>query len=843
MAPILNAFTDSPLRGDLEEEYRFLCDETGVWKADLWYWRQTLKSMPSLLNICVYWSVYMLKNYLKIAVRNITRNKGYSFINIAGLAVGIACCLLIILWVKDELSYDRFHENADVLYRVEFDQNYSGRMFHVNVTSHPLGPGIVAELPGIEAMTRFTIPDEVLVKNKEKSFYEDGFVCVDPAFFTMFSFPFIHGEAGTALDDNFSIVITEDLAHKYFGNYDPIGRVLTVNEQYDFKVTGVVRNLPRNSSVRFNLAVPYEFLRVVGIPLDRWNNNSVVTYVKLAAQALPNDMGKKILAVVAKNVDAKDQTYSIRPVTDIHLRSHFGFGTSGRQNQYINIFSMIAAFILLIACINFMNLATARSAKRAREVGLRKVVGALKTQVVRQFFCESCFFTFLALLLALGLVWLLLPAFNQLSGKEIALGVLVDGAVPFLILGVALITGILAGSYPALFLSAFPPIRILRGGSSGAGRGSGFRRVLVVIQFSLSIGLIIGTGIVSQQLDFIKGKDLGFEKEHLLYIQMRSGLEKKYEGFKNALLRSADILAVSASGERPSGIYSNFNGARWEGKPDDMEISFSFSAVDYDYLAASGIELAAGRSFSREITSDADAGFIVNETAVKVMGMDAAVGKPFSISDTPGTIIGVVKDFHFLPLRKRIDPLVLFIRPRSLRYVLIRINGTNVPQALHQIEQTWYQVMPQHPFEYRFISQDFDAQYRSEQRMGNVLKVFSVLAVFIACLGLFGLVSHAAEQRRRELGIRKVLGAGMGRIGLLLTKEFFVLVLAANLIAWPISYLAMRWWLQNFAYRAPIRPELFLLSAGTALVIALLTVMYQAVKAGLTDPVQALKHE
>jgi len=843
LAPLLNPFTESSLTGDLEEEYRCLCEEKGIRRADLWYWRQVLKSMPWLLNIRVYWSFQMLKNYFKIAFRNITRNKGYSFINIVGLAVGIAGCLLISLWVKDELSYDRFHENADLLYRVEFEQNYSGRMYHVNVSSHPLGPALKAELPEIEEMTRFTYPEEVMIHFEDKTFYEEGFVCVDSAFFSMFSFPFRRGEAETALKETAVMVITEDLAHKYFGNRDPVGRVLTVNGRHDFTVSGVVKNPPSNSTIRFSMAVPYDFQRVLGRSLDQWNNNSVFTFVRLGDNVSSRGMGEKIEAVVNKHSENSEQIYSIRSLTDIHLQSHSGFGKAGRQNQYVYIFSVIAMFVLLIACTNFMNLATARSARRAREVGLRKVVGAFKNQIIRQFFCESGLLTFLALILALGMVWILLPVFNQVSGKEVSLAALGQGSIPFLIAGVTVFTGLLAGSYPALFLSAFQPIETLRGSLTRGLRGKLFRRVLVVLQFSLSIGLIIGTGVVSSQLGYIQGKDLGFDKDHLIYIQMRAGLDKSYAGFKDGLLRSPDIMAVSAAGERPSAIYSNFSGADWEGKPDDSSVSFSFCAVDYDYTAATGIEIASGRGFSRELASDADRGYVVNETAVAVMGMDDPIGKRFSASENHGTIIGVVKDFHFLSLRKKVDPLVLFLSSENLRYVLIRVNGSNIPQALAHIKNTWGRVMPQAPFEYRFINQDFDAEYRAEQRMGSMLRIFSLLAVFVACLGLFGLASHAAEQRTREIGIRKVLGADMGRIGLLLTREFLFLVLAANLFAWPVSYLAMRWWLQDFAYRTPIRPELFLISSGAALAIALLTVVFQAVKAGLTDPVQALKHE
>jgi ABC-type antimicrobial peptide transport system permease subunit len=840
---LLNEYAEVPLLGDLEEEYRCVATESGKRYARMWYWRQVIKSLPNIFNNSIYWSSAMFKNYVKIAFRNLQRHKMYSSLNIIGLAVGILCSLLISLWVLDELSYDRFHTHADRLYRVEFDQNYSGQLYHVNVSPHPMAPALVQEIPEIENATRVNPMGELLVKHAEKTFFEDSVMAVDPSFLEMFSYPLLQGDVRTALADPYSIILTEDRARTYFGHGEAIGRTLNINNSMDFTVTGVMKDIPRTGYLQFDALVPYELLRTLGRDLEQWDNNTTLTFSLLQKNTQPDSVASKIHALVTKHDSGEDQTYSLRPLTEIHLYSYFGFGGKRGNAQYVALFSAIAIFVLLIACINFMNLSTARSAKRAREVGVRKVVGAVKRQIIMQFYGESCIFTFLALILALICVNLALPAFNTLTGKDISFAALTSGSTPLAVLGILLTTGFIAGSYPALFLSSFHPVKVLKGTVSSGASGRVFRKILVVVQFSLSISLIIGTGIVYSQLNYMKEKTIGFETDHLLAIQMRGSVKDSYGALKKELLKHSGVVAVSASNSKPSGIYSNAGGADWEGKDPERDVSVHFASVDYDYFEAADMEMVGGRSYSLDFPSDSESAYVVNEELQRLMGVDSAVGKQFTFGERTGTIVGVVKDFHFLSLRKKIEPLVLLLRPQFTRHLLIRIQPGNVASTLDGLERTWSRVVPGFPFDFEFINEDFEVMYRTEQRMGSVLKYFSFLAVFVACLGLFGLASFAAEQRTREIGIRKVLGASIPRIAYLLCREFTFLVLLANLVAWPVVYLAMRNWLGGFAYRTSIGWEIFFLAGFMAFVIALLTVSYQALKTALSNPVRALKYE
>ena len=843
LARLLNEYAEVPLLGDLEEEYRCVAKESGKRYARMWYWRQVLKSLPNIFNNSFYWSAAMFKNYIKIALRNLQKHKMYSLLNIIGLAVGILCSLLISLWVLDELSYDRFHTHADRLYRVEFDQDYSGQLFHVNVSPHPMAPALVEEIPEVEKATRVNRMGEFLVKFTEKTFFEDSVLAVDPSFLEMFSYPLLQGDARTALADPFSIILTEDRARTYFGHGEAIGKTLNINNSMDFTVTGVMKNIPRTGYLQFDAVIPYELLRTQGVNLENWDNNTTLTFALLRNNTEPDSVATKVHALMTKHDSSGDQIYSLRPLTQIHLHSYFGFGGKRGNAQYITLFSVIAVFVLLIACINFMNLSTARSFKRAREVGMRKVVGAVKRQIVTQFYGESCIFTFLALILALICVNLALPAFNALTGKDISFAALTSGSTPLAVLGILLTTGFIAGSYPALFLSSFHPVKVLKGTVSSGASGRVFRKILVVVQFSLSISLIIGTGIVYSQLNYMKEKSLGFETDHLLTVQMRGGVKDSYGALKKELVKHPGVVEVSAGSTKPSSIYSNGGGADWEGKDPEWDVSVHFTSVDYDYIEAADIEMAGGRSYSQDFPSDSESAIVVNEELQRIMGTDSAVGKRFTFGGRTNTIIGVVKDFHFLPLRKKIEPLALMLRPEFSRLLLIRIQPENVATTLDNLEETWSRVVPGFPFDYEFINEDFEAMYRTEQRMGSVLKYFSFLAVFIACLGLFGLASFAAEQRTREIGIRKVLGASIPRIAYLLCREFTFLVLLANFVAWPVVYLAMRNWLGGFAYRTSIGWEIFFLAGFMAFVIALLTVSYQALKTALSNPVRALKYE
>jgi putative ABC transport system permease protein len=843
LARLLNKYAEVPLLGDLEEEYRSVAAGSGKSRARFWYYRQLIKSLPFIFNHSFYWSAEMFKNYVKIALRNLQRHKMYSSLNIIGLAVGITCSLLISLWVLDELSYDKFHTHADRLYRVEFDQNYSGQLYHVNVSPHPMAPALVEEIPEVEDATRVNPMGELLIKHAEMTFFEDSVMAVDPSFLEMFSYPLHQGDVRTALANPNSIILTEDRAKTYFGHGEAIGKTLNINNSMDFTVTGVMKNIPKTGYLQFDALVPYELLRTLGRDLEQWDNNTTLTFALLRKNAQPDSVAQKIHALTIKHDSGEDQTYSLRPLTQIHLYSYFGFGDKRGNAQYVALFFAIAIFVLLIACINFMNLSTARSAKRAREVGMRKVVGAVKRQIITQFYGESCIFTFLSLILALLCVNLALPAFNALTGKDISFVTLASGYTPLVVLGILMITGFIAGSYPALFLSSFHPVRVLKGTISSGSSGAIFRKILVVVQFSLSISLIIGTGIVYSQLDYMKEKTLGFETDHLLAIQMRGSVKDSYGTLKKELLKHPDVVAVSAASHKPSGIYSNAGGADWEGKDPEQDVSVHFTSVDYDYFETADMEMVGGRSYSLDFPSDSESAYVVNEELQRLMGIDSAVGKQFTFGERTGTIIGVVKDFHFLSLRKKIEPLILLLRPEYIYYLMTRIRPENVAVTLNDIESTWSRVIPGFPFDYEFINEDFELMYRAEQRMGSVLKYFSFLAVFIACLGLFGLASFAAEQRTREIGIRKVLGASIPRITFLLCREFTLLVLLANLVAWPVVYLAMRNWLADFAYRTVIGWETFFFAGVLALVIALFTVSYQALKAALSNPARALKYE
>jgi putative ABC transport system permease protein len=787
----------------------------------------------------------MIKNYLKIALRNIRRHPGYSTINIAGLAIGLACCLFILIWVLDELSYDKFHENAPYLYRVEENQYYSGRVYHVTVTPYPLAPALKQDFPEIIEATQYVGLGGQLLRYGEKAFFETGIKAVAPAFFRMFTFPFVKGDSKTALDDPFSIVISEEIAEKYFGDEDPIGKVFSINNRYDMKVMGVMKNVPNNSYLQFDMVIPYALLEKVGAVSDSMGSNSILTFVQLQKDASLQLVNDKIRGFIKKHVPDSVTELELALYSRIHLHQYFGYGRDMGQIKYVYIFSLIAFFVLLIACINFMNLSTARSANRAREVGVRKVVGALKYHIIRQFYGESVIYAFIGLVFAVILVVLLMSPFNNLSGKELSLAILGNWQIILGFIGVTLFTGLVAGSYPAIFLSSFQPVRVIKGSlKSGAG-STLFRRILVVFQFALSIFLIIGTVVVYNQLQYMKNRDVGYDKENLVYIPMRGRTGRFYSALKNALVRDPRVLNVTGSDHRPSSIGSNSGGANWDGKDPGQVVLIGMSGVDYDYIETVGIELTEGRSFSKEYSTDQTEAFIVNEEVAKLMEKKSVVGERFSFVGRDGKIIGVMKNFHYYSLRNKIEPLAIYMRPadQGFNYTLIRIPSENISASLDFLKETWQKVVPNFPFEYRFLVDDFEYYYRSEERMGDLLKYFSIFAVFIACLGLFGLASFTAEQRTKEIGIRKVLGATVPQITLLLCKEFFILVLLANIISWPVAYFVMRNWLQDFAYQTSLGVFTFVLTMALALIIALLTVSFQAVKAAIANPVDALKYE
>jgi ABC-type antimicrobial peptide transport system permease subunit len=700
-----------------------------------------------------------------------------------------------------------------------------------------------SEIPEIEHAVRTAGMGELLVRYGDKILYQDGIMAVDPAYLEIFTFPLVKGDSSTALSDPLSMIVSEELAAKYFGDEDPLGQTLTIDTRHTFRITGVMKNIPQNSDFRFKMLLSFKFLEDQGYTNDSWDSNNIPTYIKLRGDASAAQVTAKITELNARNRDTEDLTFSLMPLARIHLYSHFGFDTGPRASQYVYIFSVIAFFVLLIACINFMNLSTARSAKRAKEVGIRKVVGAVRGEITRQFYGESLLFTLISLVIALGIVVVALPLFNSLTGKSISLNLFSYWELLGGLAGVALVTGLISGSYPALFLGSFQPIRTLRGKLRSGPKSVFFRRALVVVQFTLSISLIIGTGVVYSQLNFLKSKKLGYEKEHTVYLPMRGVDRSLYGRLKSELKRNPDLLGVSGARHRPSAIGSNTDSARWEGRDPEIDVSTYMTQVDYDFFETMGINLVEGRSFSQEFSTDRESAFIINEELVKVMGVESAVNLRFGFGNTDGQVIGIVRNFHFLSLKRNIEPLVITLNPDSINYVMIRLSSQDIPASLAFIEETWKRVVPNFPFEFRFMNEDFDALYRGEERMGDILKYFAGLAVFIACLGLLGLASFAAEQRTKEIGIRKVLGASSYQITALIYKEFIILLGAANLVAWPVSYLVMRGWLQDFAYRTGISVFIFVIAALAAVLSAFLTVGFQALKASRANPVKALRYE
>jgi len=785
----------------------------------------------------------MIKNYLKIALRNIRRHKGYSFINIAGLAIGMACCILILLWVQDELKYDRFHENASDIYRVIQDINFTDHSTTWAITQGPLGPSLEKDFPEIIHATRITWRGFRLTYNEK--IFDESVGMADGAIFEMFTFPLIEGDPATALSEPRSIVLTEETAEKYFGDENPIGKTIKADNQYDFLVTGVMKNVPHNSHLQFDFLIPFIFGRELNYTVDNWRNSQFRTYVQLQKGIPYREVLQKISGYLyEKPTIEKDARLNLQPLTRIHLYSNYEFDAAHGDITFVTIFSVIAFFILLIACINFMNLTTARSGNRAKEVGMRKVVGAYKSDIIRQFFGESILLAFIAMLFALILVWLLLPVFNNLSAKELTMDI---SGNPWILLGlisIALLTGAISGIYPALFLSAFRPVKVLKGISQSGSKGSVFRKTLVVFQFSLTILLIICTTVVYTQLNYVRNRKLGYDKEYMIYLRMRGDMQAKFETVKNELLQNPNILDVTASSNVPTYGYSFSNSLwQWDGQNPDEETLMRAVFVGYDYFKTFDIEIVEGRSYSKEFSTDASEAIMVNEAAVKAMGMEAPIGKRLSLGDNNFRIIGVVKNYHFRSLRQEIDPLLLIFHIPSSRVLFARLKSDEISQTISYIEDLWKKFAPGYPFGYRFLDEALDNLYRAEQRIGTIFKYFSFLAIFISCLGLFGLASFMAERRTKEIGIRKVLGAQVSGIVVLLSKEFTKWVLIANLIAWPISYYAMNKWLQSYAYRTSLELWSFILGAGLALIIAILTVSYQAFKTALADPVQALRYE
>jgi putative ABC transport system permease protein len=812
------------------------------------------------------WRGSMLKNYLTLALRNLRKHPLYAFINVAGLAVGLACCTFITLYVLDELSYDRFHEHADRIVRVVEDQTVEGRVSRFATTYGPLAPALEDDLSAVEQAVR-VFPYSLLVsRTAAQKYQEDGVVFVDSTFFEVFSFSFIRGDAHTVLDAPFSLVLTETTARKYFGDANPVGRTLRARDDedlYDFTITGVVQDPPPATHLRFDFLASFASMRVISggwiEDPQNWDHPPLYTYALLAERTEPDDLEAQLPAFARKHMgEWRTQTRSlhVEPLTGIRLFSGRESDlTPGSDITYVYLFALIAFFILLIACINFMNLATARAANRAKEVGLRKTLGARRGQLIHQFLAESMMLVALALGGVVVLVTLFLPVFNRFADKALAAGVLVHWTVPLAVLATVVLVGSLAGGYPAFHLSRFRPVRVLKGATTATGRPAAarFRRSLVVFQFVISIGLISGTGVVHQQLDYMQNERLGFNKEHVVLVPLRD-LENQFrhEVLKGTWEQLPGVEAVTASSGMPglgSGVY-DFLVKPQKAAQDSLEMLTL--TVDHDYVKTYGLEIVAGRDFSEDFSTDATEALLINESAARRLGWTDPVGRKLTLQvwlnaeiQKPGTVVGVVRDFQYHSLHRAIDPLVLHILPSSYYYdyLSVRLHPGHLPETLAALEATWTRFNPERPFEYTFLDDQFDALYRAEARLSGLFGVFTGLAVVIACLGLFGLAAFTAETRTKEIGIRKVLGASAGSIVGLLSKDFLALVGLAFVIAAPVSFVLMRNWLEHFAYRIELGPGVFLLTGGLVVLIALLTVSYQSIKAALADPVKSLRYE
>ncbi|CAN5897627.1 ABC transporter permease [soil metagenome] len=790
----------------------------------------------------------MLHNYLKIAYRNLLRQKAFSVINIAGLATGMACSILILLWVQDELSYDRFHAHADRIYRV--NTGMGGE--NMAISPPPLAPALVEELPEVENAVRLKLPfSEVLLSIGDAKFEEKQVVFADSSFLRVFSFPLVEGDLRTAMVRSDSLLLTQKTARKYFGEEDAVGQTLQRANQHLFTVTGVLQDNPGNTHLQFDVVLPLTALRHLNPYYSDsvWSEFDAFTYLLLDKGFSPSapalaDLEGRVNELYRRQEKGMKVNLNLQPLPDIRLHSKdIAYNLIGESGNvlYVRLFVVIAVFILLIACINFMNLATARSARRAKEVGLRKVVGAGRPQLVRQFLGESLLITALALVLAVVLVELALPPFNQITGKALSVSFLSPQLLLGL-LGIGLLTGLLSGSYPALFLSAFEPVRVLKGVLQMGSGNLLFRNGLVVVQFVVSIVLIVGTAVVYSQLHHIKNADLGYDKENLVYVPLKGELTKNVQPLRVELPRHPSTEHFTFVTFLPTGFANTTTGVWWEGYDPAVQPSFATFGVDPSFVEIFGTELRSGRNFSPHLATDSS-GYLINEKAAQLMGLDpdSAVGFKFSFWQRDATVIGIVKDFNFKPVHHPVEPLILHMRHNYINYLVVRAQPGSLQQTIADLEQVWDRVNPAYPFTYGFIDQDLEQQYRAEERMGQIFNSFSLLAIFISCLGLYGLAAFTAEQRTKEIGIRKVLGASVASIVRLLSKNFIKLVGVAILIALPLAWYAMGRWLEDFAYRIDLEWWVFALAAGLALLIALLTVSFQSVKAALANPVKSLK--
>ncbi|GAB4056092.1 ABC transporter permease [Spirosoma litoris] len=849
------------VEGDLDELYAHWYQRAGRTQASLRYVLNVLSVLPPFVRRRKRKENYyqtssslnptMLRNYIKIAWRNLWKHKLYGGINIFGLALGMACSLLIGLWVNDEWSYNRFLPGAENVYFVRLNSTYNGEIFTNDNTPGPLAATIQKDIPEVQYVTKFASWPNQLVKVGEKAAKEVGYYATS-GFFDVFQLPALAGDPRTALANPNQIVISRKMAEAYFsaspGSYkQALGKQLQLDNTRYYTVGAVVENIPTNSTLRFDWVANFSLFEQPW--MREWGNNAFRTYVRLQANTSTDKAEHTMRGLYARYTQFDIPiALALQPIADVYLYGIFqnGKAVSGRI-EYVRIFSVVALFILLIACVNFMNLSTARSVLRAKEIGVRKVVGALRRSLLGQFLSESLLTSLLAVVLALGIVWLFLPIFNSIFDKQITL-TFTDPLLWLSLLALVLVTGVIAGSYPAFYLSSLVPIRMLKGASSAVQQrfGSGsvlFRQGLVVFQFALSIFLIVAMLSVSKQLNYVRTKSLGIDRENVVAIPLEGELLfNRKEAFRQALSRSPLVASVAATNELPVNILSTSSTVNWPGRAPNFHPEISGNYVGPDFLKTMNIRLLTGREFGTNGSADSSS-YIVNEAAAKLMGMKNPIGKEIEFWHGKGPIIGLISDFHIQSLHQPIAPLILAFDDKNASYFLVKLRAGQTTQALADIKRITAEFNPNYPFAYQFIDEVYGRLYQSEQQLSALINYFGILAVVISCLGLFGLATFTAEQRTKEIGVRKVLGATVASLVTLLSQDFLKLVIIAIVIASPLAWWVTNQWLQNFAYKTDISWWIFALAGLLAIGIALLTVSYQSIKAALMNPVKSLRSE
>ncbi len=854
---------DEGFLGDVEELFQDHSAQAPTRHGRLWYWREVLRALPGFVGTSLLGRAAMAGSYLKIVYRNLIRHRTYSLINLFGLTLGITCCILILAYVGYELSYDAYHANADNIYRIAARRTDMGQTREAIFSPAPVGPTMVQDFPEVLDAVRFMPTVKRVFKFEDTVFFQERVFYADRPVFDVFSFELIRGDPDTALEAPFTMVLTETASRKYFGDQDPVGRSVNWDNKFDYAVTGVVKDPPANSHFTFEVLASFSTLIKYDARIGSWRSGSFATYVLLREGTDPADLEQKMEAFDRKYLEPllTDSTSRLesflQPLKRIHLHSQLEFELGANTDfRVVQVLVGIAVVILLLACINFMNLSTARSVHRSKEVGMRKVLGAERSRLVVQFLGESFVYAVLSMGFAVLLARLLLPYFRVLAARELSLDFLQMPSLLAGLAGVVVFVGFTAGSYPAFFLSAFKPVSILRGNPSREARGSRFRSVLVVFQFSVSIVLIIGTIVIFHQQQYMENKDLGFQKKNLLVIALQNQEARMgLDSLNHEMMGIPGVKSAGASSMVPGEMYLFNIGTYPEGFPEDQSVPMDNFLADHGFLDTFGIEVVAGRGFSQEIRTDVAEAVMLNETAVRSLGWSDPVGKrivvltPFRAERVEKTVIGVFRDINQRSLYSAVAPTIVThvsdegaIENRARRLTL-RLETGDLAGTLASIEEKWEEANPGNPYFSFLLDEFYDSQHRAEKRLGRIFRSFAVLAVLIGCVGLFGLAAYMAEQRTKEIGIRKVIGARAGSIVVLLCREFILLIVVANCVAWPVAFFALRKWLQNFPYAVGLDLGVFVMTSVLTLSVALLTVGLQSFRAASANPVDSLRYE